>query len=472
MPVAISAPGKVLLAGGYLVLDKDYSGLVFGLSARIHSISTPDPEAAGPGVITVKSPQFTNAVWKYKISCPDSDKGVVVTQVMEEESSKNLFVETTLRYALTYISSTTLITDFESKTITILADNDYYSQPTYPAPRFNHLNTPLSASHKTGLGSSAALVTSLTACLLATYIPPPASAPELRTILKQQLIHNLAQASHCAAQGKVGSGFDVAAAVFGSCVYQRFSPSLLEAIPEANTKGFARSLKETVDSPWDLQISKTRVPRGIRVVMGDVDCGSSTPGMVKKLLAWRTAHPAVAKKMWDELEMLNRGLIDLLESLRISSEEEPGAYSGALDAIRKHGWAHPHPHERCLTTLREIGGQIAAIRVIIRGMGEAAGVPIEPEAQTKLLDAVEGEVNGVLGGVVPGAGGYDAVAFLLVDHPETVGELKAALGRWNGGTAQGKGVTGESVKALETREEQEGVRREPLEGYEGFVSFA
>ena len=34
--VAFSAPGKVLLTGGYLVLDRDYTGLVFGLDARIH----------------------------------------------------------------------------------------------------------------------------------------------------------------------------------------------------------------------------------------------------------------------------------------------------------------------------------------------------------------------------------------------------------------------------------------------------
>lgn len=79
MSVAISAPGKVLIAGGYLVLDKDYSGLVFGLSARIHCISTPDPSASKPGTITVRSPQFLNAVWTY-----EADKKAVVKQVLEE----------------------------------------------------------------------------------------------------------------------------------------------------------------------------------------------------------------------------------------------------------------------------------------------------------------------------------------------------------------------------------------------------
>ncbi len=51
-------------------------------------------------------------------------------------------------------------------------------------------------------------------------------------------LHNLAQAAHCAAQGKVGSGFDVGAAVFGSCSYRRFSPSILEGLGDAGTPGF------------------------------------------------------------------------------------------------------------------------------------------------------------------------------------------------------------------------------------------
>ncbi|CAG8776280.1 5571_t:CDS:1, partial [Funneliformis caledonium] len=36
-PTAVSAPGKVLLAGGYLVLDRKYDGIVIGTSARFYS---------------------------------------------------------------------------------------------------------------------------------------------------------------------------------------------------------------------------------------------------------------------------------------------------------------------------------------------------------------------------------------------------------------------------------------------------
>lgn len=60
----VSAPGKVLLAGGYLILDPKYSGIVVSTSSRFYSVVSP---ASTPRVITVNSPQFTNAVWKYSV---------------------------------------------------------------------------------------------------------------------------------------------------------------------------------------------------------------------------------------------------------------------------------------------------------------------------------------------------------------------------------------------------------------------
>ena len=81
--VAFSAPGKVLLTGGYLVLDRDYTGLVFGLDARIHvhvkALQT------SPGLtlseIIVKSPQFRDAEWRYGYRETEENGGIEVTQL-------------------------------------------------------------------------------------------------------------------------------------------------------------------------------------------------------------------------------------------------------------------------------------------------------------------------------------------------------------------------------------------------------
>lgn len=61
MSVAVSAPGKVFFAGGFLVLDRRHNALVFGLDARIHVYCQDGPQ----DLIEVRSPQFDDAVWRY-----------------------------------------------------------------------------------------------------------------------------------------------------------------------------------------------------------------------------------------------------------------------------------------------------------------------------------------------------------------------------------------------------------------------
>lgn len=105
---ALSAPGKVLLTGGYLVLDRDYTGTVFALDARIHAVvqqmkkTRPGETAGSDGqqninkpvgstegeteaedMIVVRSPQFVNAVWEYKIERHGNGGGVSVVQKNE-----------------------------------------------------------------------------------------------------------------------------------------------------------------------------------------------------------------------------------------------------------------------------------------------------------------------------------------------------------------------------------------------------
>lgn len=81
--VAISAPGKVLLAGGYLVLDRKYTGLVLGLSARINVIAGQIHSSEGVQLneIIVESPQFLEAQWRYGYRLSPDDGGMRVTQL-------------------------------------------------------------------------------------------------------------------------------------------------------------------------------------------------------------------------------------------------------------------------------------------------------------------------------------------------------------------------------------------------------
>lgn len=125
------------------------------------------------------------------------------------------------------------------------ADNDFYSQVEQlrslgkpflssslrELPRF--VPCPLDPTTgrvrvvKTGMGSSAAMTTALVASLLQyfgiVHLPTAdiahsnieSSRNDCDSKKDRSLLHNLAQLAHAIAQGKIGSGFDVAAAVYG-----------------------------------------------------------------------------------------------------------------------------------------------------------------------------------------------------------------------------------------------------------------
>lgn len=65
-PTVVSAPGKVLIAGGYLVLDPAYSGIVVSTSSRFYTVI--QPSTCGSNTIQVRSPQFNASTWTYSLS--------------------------------------------------------------------------------------------------------------------------------------------------------------------------------------------------------------------------------------------------------------------------------------------------------------------------------------------------------------------------------------------------------------------
>lgn len=149
---------------------------------------------------------------------------------------------------------------------------------------------------KTGLGSSAALTTSLVASLLSYFgvinLPHRKDYPEKPSEnLKSELllVHNLSQFCHCLAQGKIGSGFDVSAAVFGSQKYIRFSKDFLSKVLEEEATSY--DVIETCKNVWDNQVIPFSLPKGMSLILGDVSKGSNTPGMVAKILQWKANHP-------------------------------------------------------------------------------------------------------------------------------------------------------------------------------------
>lgn len=378
---------------------------------------------------------------------------------------------------MSYVSSK-IGSNVKPALITILADSDYYSQDTDSAAdvrspttqsRFVGFGVNLLQANKTGLGSSAALVTAFIAAILSYYLPRDVF--DLSNDEGKARAHNLAQAAHSDAQGKIGSGFDVAAAVYGSCLYRRFSPSILENLSKPGTLNYADHLRSLVDDTdqWDYLIAKrvVKLPRQIRLVLCDVDCGTGTVGMVKKVLAWRGNNSKEADDIWDSLQRETDELIHLFTDLTELQASKAEQFDTDLNIII-HGNELQTQGPIWEGYYDRIRRSFSTIRTLIQRMSSKAGVPIEPPSQTKLLDACS-SVPGVLGGVVPGAGGYDAIALLVIDKDDVLSRLNMMLETWE---AQTKKVNDEKpvrVRMLGVREEMEGVRMEEEGNYEDWI---
>lgn len=158
-----------------------------------------------------------------------------------DQTHKNPYLETALTYTRALIAALNPAWESLSRRgikITIFGDNDFYSQRSELKRRGLPLCTqslesltkcaPLGCNlanvHKTGLGSSAAMMSSVIGALLAFFEICDPTTKEGKT-----WIHNLTQFCHCLAQGKIGSGFDVSSAIYGTHLYQRFSPEILNA---------------------------------------------------------------------------------------------------------------------------------------------------------------------------------------------------------------------------------------------------
>lgn len=406
----VSAPGKVLITGGYLVLDPQYRGTVVATNARFYTVVQRAEETHETPVIVVNSPQFKNGQWKYELK---RDNGKVVLHPLSKDT--NSYVQITLQHTFGLLEELGSLRN-DSLTITIVGDNDFYSQRQHlikrnlpltsasldKLPPFMPTGDEISRVHKTGLGSSAALITSLVAGLIGHY--------RNDTSATLDDLHNVAQFCHCLAQGKIGSGFDISAATFGSHIYGRFnSAPLAQLMDDPNP-----SYKETLIGQrhtWGLNVSPFVLPPGFELFLADISAGSATPGMVSKVLKWRKDNPGEAGDLWKELDTYNekvtRSLLALAEYAKTCSVEEYEEKLSQCSTTEATTWKLTWP------LLYTLHCQFAIVRGLLRKMSNLADVPIEPLSQTKLLDYTTSQPGVVMAGV-PGAGGFDAIFVIAV----------------------------------------------------------
>nr|QBZ39493.1 phosphomevalonate kinase [Santalum album] len=473
MAVVASAPGKVLMTGGYLILERPNAGIVLSTNARFFAIVKPIHDDVKPDSwawrwtdVKLTSPQLSRET-NYKLSPKD-----LTLLPVSSTDSRNPFVEQAVQYSLAAAhikldngkkdKLTKLL--LQGLDITILGCNEFYSYrnqiearglPLTPdvlasLPPFTSITFNEGESNgenckpevaKTGLGSSAAMTTAVVASLLHYF--GVVNLPFLNKdgINEQEssdldLVRVIAQSVHCIAQGKVGSGFDVSSAVYGSQRYVRFSPEVLSSA-QAALKGepLQGIIAGILKGNWDHERTEFSLPPMMTLLLGEPGTGgSSTPSMVGAVKKWQKSDPRKSAETWTKLSGANSALETQLNMLSKFAREHWDVYTSVISCcsmLTTDKWMEQEmdPSQReIVKALLGAKNAVLDIRCHMKQMGEAAGIPIEPESQTQLLAATM-NMEGVLFAGVPGAGGFDAVfAVTLGNSRSGVADMWSSLG--------------------------------------------
>ena len=327
-----SAHGKVLLLGGYLVLFPEYFGVVVECSPKITTLASHNQS------IVVDSPRF-------KLSACYNNSGTLIS------GNSNPFVEESLKAAIQCLGAFGIT--LEGLRLEIQADEEFYT------------------SGKTGLGSSAALVVSLTSAILkhCNYWSP-------------ELLHFCALLANAKAQKKIGSGFDISCAIFGSQVFQRSQSKYFADVLEGKKQLEPQELlQEFQTDNWD-KVTPYSLHHTYQLVLCVGGEGSDTRNMVKGVLSWKTQNPEESQLLFNQVFEIIKVAKELLETA--SNKAQLKQESFAL--------------KRKLKEISDLSDQEVLPSVVFE--------------ELKALD----ELEDVVFSSVPGAGGYDAF-YCVVEKP-------------------------------------------------------
>jgi phosphomevalonate kinase len=497
-----SAPGKVLIIGGYLVVESPNVGISIGVNSHFqtevtrHENVTPEQKASVPidqkneniFTVVVNSPQFSKTFTFFitvVVNNDDASKpSLSIFQDPKIDATPNPFLAHSVLYTLGVACGVGSLVDGEEPEkdqtaaqlvvsklkkvfgenrfliLTLRGANDFYSQQNY----LKEKNLPVCAESlrqvppfapligsvsKTGLGSSAALTSSVVAALFhfaRTQVFPRASKL-LDVAQEKECIHRIAQSAHCVAQGKIGSGFDVYTACYGTCAYSRFAASRIEPLMAEKSKVVAVEGRSNIVSvtlstlknvmgdfhnlekdPWVNTANAPTcrgLPRNFRLLLADIHAGGTeTPGMVSKIFAWKNSLDASDKtNLWNRLAAANIHAIEELQKLTHLQSTNASDYAAAVKVIATslcgnddEGWTTASKQSAVLAQFDAVRKAFSECRKLLREVGEKADVEVEPSKLTNLLDATLSNCKGVIAVGCPGAGGYDAVFALALEE--------------------------------------------------------
>ncbi|WP_253291516.1 phosphomevalonate kinase [Virgibacillus proomii] len=324
----VEVPGKLMVAGEFAVLQPNQHLIVMAVDRYVYATI----DHSKKNYLHLLDFQL-ETTWEYK------DNRIVVAS----DDSRTKFVEEAMTVAVNYLRERG------------------YEVPPFQLSIKSELDD--ESGVKYGLGSSAAVVTSVITAILNRFLPSTPSP---------KLIYQLASISHVLTQGN-GSGADVAASSYGGFLnYSSFQADWLQAAYQES-----RSLTELLERDWTYaSLEPVTLPNSIYLCIG-----------------W-TGKPASTKKLVDELMQLKTKNPDKFSTFLSQSEQ---AVNKVLQGMKEN------KTEILLEGIKENRQALASV-------GRHANVDIETSLLTKLCDLAEAYGGA---GKPSGAGGGDCGIALM-----------------------------------------------------------
>ncbi|MBI2584059.1 MAG: hypothetical protein HYW25_05300 [Candidatus Aenigmarchaeota archaeon] len=248
----ISAPGKLFISGEWSILEKGNICLVAAVNRRVHcQIDGLNGEEGKMQVYFSLKDFGINVMGDF-----DGTKLNFVA-LTDEEKKKLQFAKEAVEISLRYLNENSV--KLRSFRLTSWGED-------------TNLEVDGKLT-KVGFGSSAAAVVAIVAAVLRFHVQE----------LDKETIYKLSMIVHYFAQGKIGSGFDVAASTYGG-VFSYIAPDTEWLSVEI---GKGEKIRDIVESEWPLlEIEEQQIPENLHLLVAWTKSSADTKEMIKNVKEW------------------------------------------------------------------------------------------------------------------------------------------------------------------------------------------
>ncbi|MBI4052528.1 MAG: phosphomevalonate kinase [Candidatus Diapherotrites archaeon] len=283
--VTVSAPGKLMLSGEWSVLENGVPCIVLAVDSRV-SATARESKA-------------------FELHAPDVGLNRVKGTIAENTISWTGVLDETQREAILLPKAAieTALKFLHGRGIAVKP----FSVETSSA--ISSVSLPNGEKKKIGFGSSAAAVVAIVAAVLKLH------GVDVSSRSGKDSVYKLAALAHFLGQGKIGSGFDICASVFGNAtVYRRFDAEWL--LKEVESR---KPLPEIVDSEWKGYYAEPIVlPPDFRLCVGWTGKSASTKELVLKIREFKKENE---KDYWNVINAIKRTTEQLIGALKANDKK-------------------------------------------------------------------------------------------------------------------------------------------------------